>query len=180
VTHVPWIFQYFWFVCAAIMLLNILTWKRRLAGVVERGNATQAEVDHFIRWARVYLVGGPIAFGVIALVADWPSPFCSGIMVFDDVSHTLVSLLTLSGWIGFLWWIWRRDGAEFLARVAPALGTRPNYDARYSPRLVRMAITAIVLLGGVGSVIVWRTMPTLPNVGCQLSGTVGDRISLLQ
>jgi hypothetical protein len=165
----PWIFQYFWFICAGFMQINILIWKRRLAGVVERGNATQTEMEQFIRWASACLVGGPILLGVIGLMAGWSAPFCSGMLLFTDVPRTLVSVITLSGWIGLLWWVWRGNGADFLSRVAPALGQRPTYDTSYSPRLVRLAVTAIVLLGGVGSVITWRMMPLPPEMGCQVT-----------
>src|SRR5258705_9013686 len=165
----PWILQYFWFVCAAFMLLNVFIWKRRLAVVVERGNATKAEMDQFIRWASLGLVGGPVLLGVIGLVAGWSSPFCAGIMQFTDVSRTLVSLLTLGSWIALLWWVWRGNGADFLARVAPALGQRPAYDTSYSPRTVRLIVTAIVLIGGAGSVLSWRTMPMPPEMGFRVA-----------
>ena len=53
----PEIFKYFWFICAAVMTINLVIWRRRLATVVARGIATQAEVDTFLRGVTAWLVG---------------------------------------------------------------------------------------------------------------------------
>jgi hypothetical protein len=169
----PWVFRYFWFICALFMLINIIIWRRRLAVVVERGRATQAEMDQFTTWASIGLVGGPMLLGIVGVFAGWASPFCSGVMVFTDVPRALVSVITLSGWIGLLWWVWRGNGADFLSRVGPALSQRPAYDKSYSPNVVRLAVTAIVLAAGVGSVVTWRTMPMPPEMGCQTAAIAG-------
>jgi hypothetical protein len=170
----PWIFQYFWFICAAFMLINMLVWRRRLAAAAERGILTKTEMEQFILWASAFLVGGPILLGVIGVIAGWSSPFCSGVMVFTDVPRTLVSLITLSGWIGLLWWVWRGNGADFLSRVAPALGQRTTQDASWSPRLVRIAVTAMVVFGGAGTVVTWRTVSLSPQMGCQATAGTGN------
>lgn len=162
----PWLFQYFWFVGAAFMLVNIAIWRRRLAVVVERGAATKAEVDRFVSWLAVYLVGAPIVMGVIGLVAGWSSPFCAGVLLFADVPRSIVSLVTVAGWFALLWWVWRGAGADFLSRVGPALAQRPSYDTVYSPRVVRLVVTAIVVLSSIGSVVTSRTMPLTPDMGC--------------
>jgi hypothetical protein len=169
----PWIFRYFWFVCAAFMLVNVLLWSRRLAVVVEQGNATELETSQFVRWIGACLVGGPMLFGIVGILANWSSPFCAGFMQFTDVPRTLVSLTTLSGWLGVLWWIWRGGGADFLARVAPALSQRPVYTKTYSPRIVRLVVTAMVLISSVGSILTWRTMPVLPALACQVAPVAG-------
>jgi hypothetical protein len=165
----PWIFRYFWFICAAFMLVNIVIWQRRLAVVVEHGNATKPEMDRFIRWVSLCLIGGPLLLGIVGLGAGWSSPLCSGIMSFADMPRATVSMITLSGWAGLLWWVWRGNGADFLARVAPAFRQRPSYDKSYSRSLVRFAVTAMVLVGGVGSVITWRTTPMPPEIGCHVA-----------
>jgi uncharacterized membrane protein len=46
----PIIFRYFWFIGAAVMLANVLIWRRRLMAVVDRGVVTRTEVDRFITW----------------------------------------------------------------------------------------------------------------------------------
>ena len=61
----PEIFKYFWFICAAVMTINLVIWRRRLTTVVERGIATQAEVDTFLRGAAAWVIGSALALGVI-------------------------------------------------------------------------------------------------------------------
>jgi hypothetical protein len=165
----PWIFRYFWFTCAVFMLINVLIWRHRLMMVVERGAATRSEVRQFIRWVGVCLIGGPILLGLVGVMAGWTSPFCAGVMRFTDLPSALVSLISVSGSAVLLWWVWRGNGADFLARVGPALGQRPTHDRTYSPAHVRLVVTAMVLLGGVGSVIMWRTMPLPPELGCPIA-----------
>jgi hypothetical protein len=171
----PWIFEYFWFVCAAFMLINVLVLRRRLATTVARGNATAAETERFVRWAGACLIGGPLTLGVIGLAAGWPSPFCAGVLSFGDVPRSLVSLVTLAGWVLLLWWVWRGDGAAFLSRVGPALSQRPDYDKSYPPHLVRLAVTAMVLVSGVGAIVVSRRMPLPPELGCRVAPSSDSR-----
>lgn len=162
----PLIFRYFWFVCAAFMLVNLFIWKRRLSTVVERGVVTQAEVDQFIRGATIGLVEGPILLGIINVYAGWSWPLCSGVLLFTDVPRTLVSVIVLSGWAALLWWVWRRNGADFIARVYSALDPRAASKEAYSPRIVRLAVTAMVLVSSVGAVVTSRTMPVVPGMEC--------------
>lgn len=169
----PWVFRYFWFFGALIMLINILVWRRRLQKVVEKGRATQGELRQFTKWTCILLIGGPILLGLIGVLAGWSSPFCSGIMQFTDLPSASVSLITLAGWLGLLWWIWRGNGADFLARVGPALGQRPAYDQSYSPSVVRLTVTAMVVVAGVGSALTWRTMPAARELGCPATAVAG-------
>lgn len=164
----PWLFRYFWFVAAAAMLINITIWRRRLAVVVQKGNATEAELRQFTMWAAIGLVGGPILLGLVSIAAGWESPFCAGFMRFTDGFSTLVSLITLAGWLALLWWVWRGNGADFLSRVAPALNQRPDYDKTYPPHMVRLFVTVMVVAGGIGTAVMWRTMPALPEMGCHV------------
>jgi hypothetical protein len=160
------ILKYFWFICAAFMLVNVAIWRQRLTTIVSRGLATKTETDRFIRWVAAWLVGGPLALGIIGLVAGWSSPLCAGVLTFDSVATSLSSLIVLAGWAALLWWIWRAGGASFLARVAPALGQRPSFDRRYSESLVSVAVTALVVVAGVGGAIVWRTIPQSGALPC--------------
>jgi hypothetical protein len=43
----PVIFRFFWFFCAAFMAINVVIWRRRLATLVSRGAAAQAESTGF-------------------------------------------------------------------------------------------------------------------------------------
>jgi hypothetical protein len=160
------VFRYFWILLAGVMLLNIAIWRRRLAPLIELGTVTKVEVDRFTKWAGVWLVGGPIVAGLIGLAAGWSTPLCAGILSFDDVPRALLSTLTLVSWLALLWWVWRGNGAEFLARVGPALTQRSTTTRQFSTTVVRLAVTAFVLVSGLGGAIAWRTMPRTPELEC--------------
>lgn len=162
--------RYFWFLCAAIMLANVLIWRRRLRTLVDAGGMTEQEMNGFIRGAALWLAGPPVLLGVIGLVAGWPDPFCAGILSFDGVARTAASLVILCCWAMLLWWVWAGNGADVLGRLGPALSNPPRYDRRYPPRLVQVAITALVLGSGIPAAIMWRRMdiPRSPD-GCVLT-----------
>jgi hypothetical protein len=159
-------FNYFWFICAAVMLINVAIFRRRFTTIVSHGVLTKAEADHFIVWLAVWFVGGPLLAGVIALVAGWPSPLCAGILQFDSAPKALFAALSLAGWAALLWWVWRGGGADFLARAGPALSRPPVYDRKYSPSVVRAVVTAFVLFFAIGGAIAFRTVQGSPLPPC--------------
>ena len=163
----PLIFRYFWFIGAAFMLVNIMIWRGRLSGLIERGILSRDEVDQVVRGAIAWLVVSPCVLGLIALAAHWSSPFCAGYFEFGTVPQAATSLVMIGGWVALLLWIWRGNGATLIARVGPALSARPADS--YSPRLVRLTITAMVLVSAVGSAFTWRTMPDAPGLACPAS-----------
>lgn len=169
----PWIFKYFWFVCALFMLANVLHARARLAPLVGRGVATQREVNQFLLWIAAWLVIGPLILGAIGLAAGWSSPFCAGVMQFGSGFQILASVATLVIWASVLWWVWRGAGANFLSRVGPALARQPSYERRYSPQSVRIVVTAFILLSSIGAIISWRMMPSSPELTCPTT-TIAD------
>ena len=172
----PWIFRYFWFVAAAFMAVNLVFVRRRLAPLVDRGAVTRGEVDRFVYWLGAWFVIGPLVFGAIGLAAGWPSPFCGGVMEFGSRDKMLLSIANLAIWVSVLWWIWRGGGAEFLSRAGPALGRQPSYDKRYSPRMVRVVGTAIILFSSIGAAVSWRTMPPSPEMSCSAASSLGHAV----
>jgi hypothetical protein len=165
----PWIFRYFWFFAAAVMVINVVTFRRRLAPAVDRGIASKREVDRFVLFLAAWLIIGPVIFGVIALTAGWSSPFCAGVLEFDTLPKILVSLVTISIWLGVLWWVWRGGGDDFLSRVGPALSQRPSYERRYGPERVRLAATAFILVAAIGAFVMFHVMPQSPEMTCPVA-----------
>ena len=106
-------------------------------------------------------------FVAATLAAHWSSPFCAGYFEFGTVPQAATSLVMIGGWVALLLWIWRGNGATLIARVGPALSARPADS--YSPRLVRLTITAMVLVSAVGSAFTWRTIPDAPGLACSVS-----------
>ena len=171
----PEIFRYFWFLCAAVMTVNIIIWRIRLAGAIERGMISREEADRFTRLAALWLVGSSCAFGLIGLVAGWSSPFCAGFLSFDSTPQALTALLMIALWSSTLLWVWRGKGAEFLARVGPMLNGRQSLIT-LSPRMVRVGVTAVVLASATGAAISWRVVPADPAMTCPGGGVSGRNL----
>ena len=161
-----WPFRYFWFIVAAVMLVNVAIWRRHLLPLAAQGALDQDEVDRFTRGAAYWLAGPAVLLGLISLWANWPAPFCAGVLSFANWPQAATSAVLLSAWVALLWWVWVGRGAPFLARVWPAL-SRPPARSAVSPAQVRLAVTALVLVSAVGGTVAWRQMPPLPpEMGC--------------
>ncbi len=130
----PAIFRYFWFIVAGLMAINVLVTRRRLLVAVDRGRATRAEVKAFVSWLGIWFVGGGVAAGIAGLAAGWTSPFCFAVAPAGSVPHLLISLGEIAAWVMLLLWVWRGNGADVLARAAPALERRADYEQTYRPR----------------------------------------------
>lgn len=162
------VLRYFWFICAAVMLANVAIWRGRLRPLVATGRISAAECEGFTRGAVIWLVGPCLLLGLIALWAGYVTPLCAGMFSFRDAPRAATSVVILFCWAVFLWWIWLRGGAEFLARVWGVLGKWPNAERTYSPRVVRLVITGALLFSAVGAAVMYRAGPIPPEVGCQL------------
>lgn len=169
----PLVFRYFWFIAAGFMLANIVIWRQRSETAVNSGILSQEEFNQFIRWASVWLVGLPLLLGAIGLAARWSSPFCAGMLSFTDLPRTLSSLVVLFSWVSLLWWIWRGNGADFIARLLPSLNPSRRTPRTYSPQLVRLALTGVVIISAIVTPIIWHTMPLPPEAVCPASTVAG-------
>jgi hypothetical protein len=168
------ILKYFWFLAAAVMAVNMVIWRGRLATLVSRDVVTKVEADRFVRWSASWLVGTPLVLGATSLAAGWVSPFCAATLAFDTAPRVLTSLVIVLGWFFVLRWIWRSSGADLLARVGPVLGKQPVYGKTYSPAAVRAVVTLLVLASAIGTAIGWRAIQAAPpELSCSTSKVAG-------
>ena len=174
---VPNIFRYFWFLAAAVMLVNIVIWRFRIGAVAEGRGVTKAEVDRFVYWTAVWLVGTPLLLGLVSISAGWSSPMCAGMFMFDSVPRILSSAITIAGYTAVLWWVWRGNGARFLSRIGPALNGAAADAKQWSPALVRGVVTAAVVISSIGAAVTWRAMPAMASQGCPATITTATNKS---
>jgi hypothetical protein len=164
-----WLLRYFWFFAAAIMMLNVISWRRSLALLVADGTLATRDAERLTRGATVWLVGAPVLLGLIALAAGWPDPFCAGALSFSDLPSAATSLIMLASWAALLWWVWIGRGAELLGRLSPVMTRSPFIKRSVSPRTVRLVITGLVVWSAVGAALMWRRVPGPPADRCALS-----------
>lgn len=164
------VLRYFWFLCAVMMLANVVIWRGRLAHAVELGIVTNADARRFLRGAVLGLVVPCILLGGISLAAGWSDPFCAGVLSFRGTARAAASLVLVGTGAALLLWTWVGTGAELLGRVAPALSNRRSFGQPYSPMLVRAAATALLLIPSIGAAVTWHVMewPKAPN-GCAVA-----------
>lgn len=167
------IFRYFWFLCAALMFVNLLIWRWRLALLVTRGTVTPKEAERFVRGAAFWLVIPCLLLGGIALSAGWSDPFCAGLFSFQDAPSAATALVILGVWAALLAWVWLGRGADILGRIGPVLSNLSLYNHTFSPSAVRVAVTAVVLAAGIAGTIVWRQMPRASPNPCVFGSDTG-------
>jgi len=157
----PTFFRYASFFFAVIVAINLRIGHGRAASLVAAGRLTEEELDSFIRGCSVLFIGFFMGSGVLQLLGQYPDPFC--LMRFPPTTGYGVLL-----WLGqatiscyTIWWLWARDGARILAAVAPAFTSGPTLTRTYSPRKVRLFVTALVVLAPVGNILVQLHEPML-------------------
>lgn len=142
--------RYFWFVCAAFLLVNILIWRSRLPALVDRGVISVEEGDRFIRVALIGLCGPTLLLGIISLAAGWSDPFCSQGLSFADTPSAAAASVTVASQVAALAWVWFGSGAQLLGRVAPLFARRRGGIRQYSARAVRIAVTLLATVSLIG------------------------------
>ena len=172
-TVVTTILRYFWFLVLGLVLFNVRFMQPRLNRLVALGRITEQEANHFLR-AVAYGFGIPcLALGLISIWAPWPLPICAGILSFRDIPSAASAIVILATWAALLVWVWAGRGADLLGRIVPALSSPPNWERSYSPAVVRLAITGMLLIAGVGGTLAYRSMPTdgaWPATACDVVG----------
>ena len=155
----PVLLRYASLILALIIGTNLLYGRKRAAALVKAGRITQDELDGFVRGVAV-LVGGFFLLGaVFQLLGSVPDLAC--LMSFPPQSPASlimwIAQAGVSGWI--IWWLWTQDGGRSLATIAPAFTRGPILERHYSPQLVRLGITALVILAPLGNIAVQLTQP---------------------
>lgn len=169
----PVISRNFWFLFAAFMLVVIVIWRRRLTTLVGQGAITKAELQRVARLAAVWLVVVPCILGIIAVAAGWSSPACSGTLAFDDPARAMTSAIELLTWVALLWWVWRSNGADLLARIGPALWRGNLQGATYAPQKIRLVITLLVFVSAIGPYVTGRATPAELGQACSATTVAG-------
>jgi hypothetical protein len=151
------LFRHFWLLAAAVMLVNVVLWHRRLGELVADGRLEDSERRSFVRGAALVLVLPALGFEALTLAAHLPNPACLALLPPTSRAGAVLWVPVALGWVAALWWVWRGEGATTLARVA--LGRGPVGARTFTPRQVRFFVTVVVLGAAAGYVVNRQLMP---------------------
>jgi len=143
---------------AAVLGANVVIWHLQLTKQAAAHVVTHHETRRFTRAAAFGLVTPCVVLGSIQLAAGWTDPFCGGVLSFRDPPSAATSMVVLGMWMTILGWVWLGQGAPLLGRIGSALGYRSR-RREISPAEVRVAVTALIVVSGVGSTILSRQIP---------------------
>ncbi len=140
------LFRYFWVIGIAFVALNVSIGHYRARSLVASGEITRQERNKFSLW----LLAGAVALfgteGLAQAIDRAPSLNCLLRFPPDTAGGVLSWALTLVTNGALLLWLWRGDGADLLARMAPAYLRGPT-GRRFNPSTVRLVLSALLVIG---------------------------------
>lgn len=153
----PTILRHFWLLFVAVMVVNVVIWRRRLRELEAAGRTTREEADRFLRGALIVFVGFGLLNEVLMIAVGPDNFFCVPAVSTSPLFLVVLAQGALTSGL-LLWWVWRGGGADTLARLGPALASRGRIRERpYSPRVVRALITLWAVGGWVGWLVMQLT-----------------------
>ncbi|MGH7630765.1 MAG: hypothetical protein ACREOF_15540 [Gemmatimonadales bacterium] len=157
--------EYFWLIAAGLMLANAALLHTRAGALVRAGQAT----DHERRRFAVGVAWVSVGFCLLAQAVVWLTgesrPECLAALPPNSPASVATTALTLVGWTALLLRVWRGQGAQTLARFAPAFMPAGSSDRTYSPAGVRRLVSGVVVIAMLGSVVASRVAP--PPADCE-------------
>jgi hypothetical protein len=137
--------KYFSLFCVAMLGINLLYGRRRAAALVASGRVTSYELNTFA-WSTFMLVGGAfMAFWIVTEIAR-TDLLC--LIVFPPRRAAQLAVWTIQATFSgtTVYWLWARNGADILARLAPAFTRGPVLGREFSPTRVRWLVSAFVIV----------------------------------
>ncbi len=115
-----------------------------------------------VRGAAISIAVAAVTLGVIELSFSVDLR-CIRPFVFTEPASAATSALIFGMWVALLLWVWGRGG-EFIAKAPSVFMTLARPETEYEPSTVRLVITALVVVGGVGAFVASSGTP--PSLGC--------------
>jgi hypothetical protein len=157
--HMPLVFV---LTCLVVIGINLLYGRHRAAALVTSGRITQKELATFV-WSTFALLGG----AVVAFWAVWELSHVADmtcLMIFPRRPASIAMWLiqaTLSGTI--VYWLWFRNGADVLARLAPAFTRGAVVGRAYSASRVKFAVSVLVVVAPMLNIAIQLAQPVLTS-----------------
>ena len=150
--------------CLVVIGINLLYGRHRAAALVNSGRVTQKELVAFV-WSTFFLLGG----AVVAFWAVWELSHVGDMACFmifpprrpGGMAMWLIQA-ALSGTI--VYWLWFRNGADVLARLAPAFTRGAVVGREYSASRVKFTVSVLVVAAPMLNIAIQLAQPALTSV----------------
>ena len=137
-----------------------------MRALVAKGVMTDAQANRFcVRAALILCIAGAL-FELVSRLSGVPT-LCEFSLPVTDPRLLPSYALTLLLGAALLYWVWRRGGDGTLALVAPAFSRGSVTEKTYTPRQVRLWLTALMVVAWTGFAVMRVSMPPPPPIpGC--------------
>jgi hypothetical protein len=148
------------------LVILLFIGRTRGATLVKAGRVTRRELDGFVLLVFVVFSVSFLLIGVLQALSSEPDIFCLITFPPRRISGAALWLgqIVLSG--SAIWWMRTRNGADLVARLAPAFFTPgPVLERRFSPRMVRLVVTSVAVLAPLSNIVIQLNHPIVGE-GC--------------
>lgn len=153
------IFRYFWLVLLVVVAFTLIHGRRRASVLVAEGRVSKEELNQLVRWAALLFGGSALLLGVLQAGMDTANPACLAVFPPRGTAGTVAWTLQAIASVGLLYWLWQRNGADLLARVAPAFLQGPVRGRAFSPGRIRLLLTLVIVVAPLGNILLPLAMP---------------------
>jgi hypothetical protein len=131
----------------------------RGTALVNAGRVTTRELDGFVLRVFVVFSVSFLLVGVLLALSQESDMFC--LIVFPPRhiwgAAFWLGQIVLSGSV--VWWMWARNGADLLSRIAPVFTRGSVLERRFSRKVVRLVVTSVAVLAPVSNILIQLNQP---------------------
>src|SRR5213079_3285871 len=139
----------------------------RGASLVTAGRVSRAEFDGFL--LRVFVVFGLLfgCVGVFHALSSERDIFCLIVFPPKHIYGAALWCGQIVVSVGVVVWVWTRNGADLLPRLAPAFIRGSMLERRVSPAVVRLVVTSVAVLAPLSNILIQLNQPIV-RAGCSV------------
>jgi hypothetical protein len=157
------LFDWFWLLGAALMLLNAGLVYAGAGALVRAGRATENERRRFAIGLAAATAGFCLAVQAVVWSTGESRPECLAALPPSTPASLATNLLALLGSALLLVWVWAGGGADTLARFAPTMMRNSSSARTYAPAQVRRFVTGFVVIASIGGIAASLIVPSPPD-----------------
>jgi hypothetical protein len=138
--------SFFWFFSAIFWLLVIYLIHPKSADKQWANQPSPIELSLFRRQLAIALCLPQLLFGIFDVLSGRPESILIGAPDWSNLFVICTWVVLLICWSLLLWWLWARDGGNYLARYTPF------YNLPSNASLIRWFLTALTFISAISGI----------------------------